>query len=99
MYYCYCHQGYESLKHIAKLGGISVPQHILDIVEPIKDNDDAVRGFGIDFATNICRAILDSGSSYGLHFYTLNREVRLFFINLIVRFVCLCIHAVCFVNL
>ena len=76
MYYCYCHQGYESLKHIAKLGGISVPQHILDIVEPIKDNDDAVRGFGIDFATNICRAILDSGSSYGLHFYTLNREVR-----------------------
>ena len=71
-------QGYESLKHIAKLGGIEVPQHIMDIVEPIKDNDDAVRAFGIEYATRMCREILESGTTYGLHFYTLNREVLLF---------------------
>lgn len=73
--HCYlCLQGYESLRHIAKLGGIDVPRAILDIVEPIKDNDEAVRKFGIDFATELCRQILDSGTTYGLHFYTLNRE-------------------------
>lgn len=47
----------------------------MDVVEPIKDNDEAVRKFGIDFATDLCRKILNSGTSYGLHFYTLNREV------------------------
>lgn len=75
---CYFYfQGYESLKHIAKLGGLDVPRAILDIVEPIKDNDEAVRKFGIDFATEQCREILESGVTYGLHFYTLNREVNL----------------------
>jgi len=67
-------QGYESLRHIAKLGGLNVPQSILNVVEPIKDNDEAVRAFGIDFATQMCRDILDSGVALGLHFYTLNRE-------------------------
>ena len=59
------------------MGGLNVPQAILDVVEPIKDNDEAVRNFGINFATDICRKILESGTSYGLHFYTLNREVNL----------------------
>ena len=41
---------------------------------PIKDNDEAVRRFGIEHAISVCRHLLDSGIVNGLHLYTLNRE-------------------------
>jgi methylenetetrahydrofolate reductase (NADPH) len=44
-------------------------------LEGIKDNDEAIRKFGIDSAVQLCKDLLNSGLVYGLHFYTLNREV------------------------
>jgi len=68
-------QGFASLRHICKLGKMDVPDNIMKAIMPIKDNDEAIRNFGVDFAVKQCRELLDSGVVDGLHFYTLNREV------------------------
>ncbi|XP_054995493.1 methylenetetrahydrofolate reductase (NADPH) isoform X3 [Sorex araneus] len=68
-------QGYHSLRQLVKLSRLEVPQQIRDVIEPIKDNDDAIRNYGIEQATSLCRELLASGLAPGLHFYTLNREV------------------------
>jgi len=68
-------QGFASLRHICKLGKMDVPDFITRDITPIKDNDEAIRKYGIDFAVRQCRELLDSGVVQGLHFYTLNREV------------------------
>ena len=53
---------------------MEVPQYILDAIEPIKDDDEAFRKYGIKLCIDLCRELLDSGIVPGLHFYTLNRE-------------------------
>lgn len=68
-------QGYTSLRQLVKLSKLEVPQTIKDVIEPIKDNDAAIRNYGIELAVSLCRELLDSGLVPGLHFYTLNREV------------------------
>lgn len=57
------------------LSKLEVPQEILDAIEPIKGNDEAIRNYGIHQAYQLCSQLLDSGVVTGLHFYTLNREV------------------------
>ncbi|EQB79042.1 methylenetetrahydrofolate reductase [Camelus ferus] len=68
-------QGYHSLRQLVKLSKLEVPQQIKDVIEPIKDNDAAIRNYGIEQAVSLCRELLESGLVPGLHFYTLNREV------------------------
>ncbi|XP_078281428.1 methylenetetrahydrofolate reductase (NADPH) isoform X2 [Rhinoraja longicauda] len=68
-------QSHDSLRQLAKLSKLQVPQEIKDVIDPIKDNDDVIRNYGIDLATDMCRVLLKSGLVPGLHFYTLNREV------------------------
>ena len=41
----------------------------------LKDNDEAIKNYGVDLATEMCKTLLSSGEIQGLHFYTLNREV------------------------
>jgi len=67
-------QAYQSLRHIVKLSKLEVPTDIIDTITPIKDNDEAVRNYGVHQAVEMCKVLLNSGF-YGLHFYTLNREV------------------------
>lgn len=50
-----------------------IPQEIMDALEPIKDNDEAVRAYGIHLGTEMCKKILASGIKQ-LHLYTLNME-------------------------
>ncbi|KAM5141602.1 methylenetetrahydrofolate reductase (NADPH) [Mantella aurantiaca] len=68
-------QGYCSLRQLVKLSKLEVPKEITDVIEPIKDNDAAIRNYGVELAVSMCRELLDSGAVHGLHFYTLNREV------------------------
>lgn len=42
-------------------------------MEPIKDNDEAVKAYGIHLGTEMCRKILSHGIKT-LHLYTLNME-------------------------
>ncbi|XP_029410345.1 methylenetetrahydrofolate reductase isoform X2 [Nannospalax galili] len=68
-------QSYTSLRQLVKLSKLEVPKKIKDVIEPIKDNDAAIRNYGIELAVSLCRELLDSGLVPGLHFYTLNRKV------------------------
>ncbi|XP_043429699.1 methylenetetrahydrofolate reductase isoform X4 [Prionailurus bengalensis] len=68
-------QGYHSLRQLVKLSKLEVPQQIKDVIEPIKDNDAAIRNYGIEQAVSLCQELLTSGLVPGLHFYTLNREM------------------------
>ncbi|XP_032719308.1 methylenetetrahydrofolate reductase isoform X1 [Lontra canadensis] len=68
-------QGYHSLRQLVKLSRLEVPQQIKDVIEPIKDNDAAIRNYGIEQAVSLCQELLASGLVPGLHFYTLNREM------------------------
>ncbi|CAF3418989.1 unnamed protein product [Rotaria socialis] len=67
-------QGYASLRNIVRLAKLDIPKEILACIEPIKDNDEAIRNFGVQACLDLCCALLDSGKVNGLHFYTLNRE-------------------------
>ena len=51
----------------------AVPQEITDALERVKDDDDAVKQYGIDLGIAMCRRLLEAGTP-GLHFYTLNLE-------------------------
>ena len=67
-------QAYKPINHIVKLSKLTIPRKILDELEPIKHDDEAVREYGINMCTDMCRTLLNSGKVNGLHFYTLNRE-------------------------
>ncbi|KAI1301827.1 Methylenetetrahydrofolate reductase [Halotydeus destructor] len=68
-------QSNESLRHIVRLSKLKVPSHIADAIEPIRNNDEAIRNLGVDMATDLCRKLIEAKVVAGLHFYTLNREV------------------------
>ena len=67
-------QGYDSLRNMSKMCCLDLPAELIDGVEPIKHDDAAIKAFGIEYATKMCRQLLEGGVP-GLHFYTLNREV------------------------
>lgn len=67
-------QNYTGFKRMTGFCRTKVPQAILDAMEPIKDDDVAVKQFGIRLGVDMCRRILKSGMSPGIHFYTLNLE-------------------------
>ncbi|KAG7234479.1 hypothetical protein INR49_004634 [Caranx melampygus] len=56
-------QGYQSLRQLVKLSKLEVPEEITRVIEPIKDNDAAIRNYGIHQAVEMCRVLLDSGRS------------------------------------
>ncbi|GAB2227843.1 hypothetical protein Droror1_Dr00009670 [Drosera rotundifolia] len=50
-----------------------IPAEVMAALEPIKDNDEAVRAYGIHLGTEMCKKILANGIKQ-LHLYTLNME-------------------------
>ncbi|TMS34454.1 hypothetical protein L596_002044 [Steinernema carpocapsae] len=67
-------QGYESIRRIADLSNLTIPDIIMKTLEPIKHDDEAVRNYGTYLATQMCRQILNNGTAPSLHIYTMNRE-------------------------
>jgi methylenetetrahydrofolate reductase (NADPH) len=67
-------QSYDSLDKIVRLSKLDIPEKLLNELKPIKSNDEAVRKYGIEWAVNLCRELIESKMTPGLHFYTLNRE-------------------------
>jgi methylenetetrahydrofolate reductase (NADPH) len=66
-------QNYQGFKRMTGFCKTAVPQQILDALEPIKDDDAAVKAYGIQLGVDMCRQLLSNGIE-GLHFYTLNLE-------------------------
>ncbi|KRX14484.1 putative methylenetetrahydrofolate reductase [Trichinella nelsoni] len=67
---------YQSIMKIVQLSKIVIPDSVLTTLESIKENAEAVRNFGISFAVQLCRKLLNREYHVvpGLHFYTLNQE-------------------------
>ncbi|KAJ3036045.1 hypothetical protein HDV00_003092 [Rhizophlyctis rosea] len=66
-------QSFGGFKRMTTLGKTFVPQHILDALEPIKEDDKAVKEYGIKLAIEMCNKMKDAGVR-GFHFYTMNLE-------------------------
>jgi methylenetetrahydrofolate reductase (NADPH) len=62
--------GWERMTGLCKT---KIPPAMREALEAIKDNDEAVKAFGVQFVTDMCRRLLDGGCC-GLHMYTLNLE-------------------------
>ena len=52
--------------------GADVPRWLYKRLEAYRDDEPALREFGIEVVTTLCQDLLDGGAP-GLHFYTLNR--------------------------
>ncbi len=64
---------FAQVARMAELSGAEIPREVLDEIEPISADKDAVRAKGIELATQLCRDLL-AGGAPGLHFITLNRS-------------------------
>uniref|UniRef100_A0A7E4VGY0 methylenetetrahydrofolate reductase (NADPH) n=1 Tax=Panagrellus redivivus TaxID=6233 RepID=A0A7E4VGY0_PANRE len=65
---------YDSIRRVAELSKLTIPKHIMDTLESIRHDDEAVTKYGIHLAVEMCRRLLDSGVAPSLHMYTMNRE-------------------------
>lgn len=54
-------------------GILQIPPEITAALEPIKENEEAVKAYGIHLGTEMCKKILAHGIKT-LHLYTLNME-------------------------
>jgi len=56
-----------------RMNGTSVPENILNDLEPIKDDDQAVKEYGIKLLTEMAKKLIENGIP-GIHIYTMNLE-------------------------
>ncbi|XP_043679639.1 methylenetetrahydrofolate reductase [Vespula pensylvanica] len=64
---------YKCLQRMTNICRLHIPRKIVDRLETIKDDDEAVKNFGIEFAIDLIKDILESRASYGFHLFTLNK--------------------------
>ncbi|EIE19820.1 methylenetetrahydrofolate reduct [Coccomyxa subellipsoidea C-169] len=64
---------YGGFKRMTSFCKTAIPSEISEHLEKIKDNDEAVKAYGIELGTQMCRRLLEAGTP-GLHMYTLNLE-------------------------
>jgi methylenetetrahydrofolate reductase (NADPH) len=72
-------QSYSSLLKMTQFCAISVPSSVLERLERVRHDDEAVKKIGCEIAAEMCNRILSDTSSsssnvHGFHFYTLNLE-------------------------
>ncbi|OBA21855.1 methylenetetrahydrofolate reduct [Metschnikowia bicuspidata var. bicuspidata NRRL YB-4993] len=65
---------YSAFIRRANWSQVAVPQHFLDALDPIKEDDFAVRELGSQLVADLCQKLIDSGFVNHLHFYTMNLE-------------------------
>ncbi|GMH43579.1 hypothetical protein BSKO_11501 [Bryopsis sp. KO-2023] len=64
---------YGGFKRMTSFCKTDVPAKITETLESIKDNDEAIKKFGVQMGIDMCRELLDRGVP-GVHMYTLNLE-------------------------
>ncbi|GAA5915973.1 hypothetical protein JCM5296_000499 [Sporobolomyces johnsonii] len=66
-------QTFASFKRRTNFAGTIVPQELLDVLEPIQDDDVKVREAGTKYVAEMCRKVLGAGLGiHGIHCYTMN---------------------------
>lgn len=63
---------YEKVVRFCANDGITIPEEVKKIFEPIQADKEKTLAEGIKFTVRQCRELLDAGAP-GLHFYTLNK--------------------------
>ena len=63
---------YTQLARFSDLCGAEIPRWMRKRLEAFDGNLEAIRAFGIEVVTELCRRLIDGGVP-GLHFYTMNR--------------------------
>jgi len=61
------------VKRFASLGGVTIPPQLERDLERLGEDEEEMRKFGVDYATQQCLDLLEHGVP-GLHFYCLNRS-------------------------
>jgi methylenetetrahydrofolate reductase (NADPH) len=61
------------IKKFSAMCGAKLPESFASRLDELGDDADAVREYGIEYATGQCRELLERGAP-GLHFYTLNKS-------------------------
>ena len=64
-------QSYGGFQRMTTLCKTHVPEHIMTELEEFKDDDAAVKQYGVDHCVKMCQELIDNDIKY-LHFYTLN---------------------------
>ncbi|KAF2325548.1 hypothetical protein GH714_030194 [Hevea brasiliensis] len=64
---------YKGFLQMTSFCKTKIPAEVTAALEPIKDNEEAVRAYGIHLGTEVCKKILAHGIKT-LHLYTLNME-------------------------
>ncbi|ORE11430.1 methylenetetrahydrofolate reduct [Rhizopus microsporus var. microsporus] len=67
-------QSYSSLSRVISFNKNHVPQKIWDDLETVKDDDQAVKDYGIDLTIQFIKRIKQETSISGFHIYTFNLE-------------------------
>jgi methylenetetrahydrofolate reductase (NADPH) len=60
------------IKRITTLCGTKIPEAVAQRLDVLAHDDESVRRYGVEVATDMCRQLLDAGVP-GIHFYCLNR--------------------------
>jgi methylenetetrahydrofolate reductase (NADPH) len=63
---------YTQLSRFSELCGADIPRWIRKRLELFGDDRQAIRAFGLEVVSELCRRLLEQGAP-GLHFYTLNQ--------------------------
>jgi len=61
------------IKKFSAMCGAKLPKAFVGRLDKLGDDAEAIREYGIEYATVQCRELLDRGAP-GLHFYTLNKS-------------------------
>ena len=64
---------FKQIKKFASMCGATIPQSLIEKMEPVEDRPEEVEKIGVDFAVRQCEDLISNGVP-GLHFYTLNRS-------------------------
>ncbi|MGR9071598.1 MAG: methylenetetrahydrofolate reductase [NAD(P)H] [Gammaproteobacteria bacterium] len=63
---------YSQLYRFSEMCGAEIPRWMRKRLECFGDDREAIRSFGIEVVSKLCRQLLDNGAP-GLHFYTMNQ--------------------------
>ncbi|MCQ4166066.1 methylenetetrahydrofolate reductase [NAD(P)H] [Tahibacter harae] len=63
---------YSQLRRFSELCGAEIPRWVARRLQSFGDDAEAIREFGIDVVSGLCRRLIEGGAP-ALHFYTLNR--------------------------
>ncbi len=64
---------YSQLFRFSEMCGADIPRWLRKRLECFGDDRDAIKAFGLDVVSDLCRRLLDNGAP-GLHFYTMNQS-------------------------